>query len=156
MCTGIAITISEVPHDVATDPRLANRLYDRDGRQEMRFLWWQKPSNLPVQWNGQLRILPWGNRRRDRGGLPTSGWISRDELQLGMLAHAKAEDVVIPCQLAINRGTWFLVVDGIRRIVAKDGEGKPVVYMLTEPSSNYYRNMTEQEPMMPVLIGQVI
>jgi hypothetical protein len=27
--------------------------------------------------------------------------------------------------------------------------------MLTEPSTHYYRNMTEQEAVMPALIGQV-
>ena len=31
-----------------------------------------------------------------------------------------------------------------------------VVYMLVKPSTNYYRNMTEQAPLMPVLVGQVI
>ena len=156
MCTGIALAVTELPHDVVSDPRLANRLYDRDGRQEMRFLWWQSPPILPVQWNGQLQVLPWGNRRRPRGRLPASGWISKEEIELGVFAHVQAEDVVIPCQLAIHRGTWFLILDGIRGIVAKDAAGNPVVYMLTEPSSNYYRNMTEQEKMMPVLVDQVI
>jgi len=28
--------------------------------------------------------------------------------------------------------------------------------MLTEPASNYYRNMTEQSPMMPLFVNQVI
>jgi hypothetical protein len=30
------------------------------------------------------------------------------------------------------------------------------VYMLVEKASNYYRNMTEQQRLMPVLVDQVI
>jgi hypothetical protein len=41
-------------------------------------------------------------------------------------------------------------------VVLPDVPGGPVVYMLVRPSSNYYRNMTEQEPLMPVLVDQVI
>jgi hypothetical protein len=32
----------------------------------------------------------------------------------------------------------------------------PVAYVLTRPATNYYRNMTQQSPTMPVLVDQVI
>jgi hypothetical protein len=156
MCSGIALAVTELPADVADDPHLVGRLYEREGRKEMRFLCWQSPRILPVQWNGRLHILPWGNRMRMRGKLPASGWITREELDSGVFAHVQAEDAVIPCHLGLHRGTWFLILEGIRGIVAKAAEGNPVAYMLMEPSSNYYRNMTEQEKLMPVLVDQVI
>jgi hypothetical protein len=62
---------------------------------------------------------------------------------------------VIPANLSFHHGTWVLIVEGIRGILIRDCCG-PIAYMVTEPSTNYYRNMTEQEPMMPELIGQVI
>jgi hypothetical protein len=62
----------------------------------------------------------------------------------------------VPANLGFHRGTWFLIVEGIECIVVRDRALGPVVYMVTEPSTNYYRNMTEQEPMMPALVGQVI
>lgn len=156
MCTGIALSVTELPTDVAGDPHLAPRLYDREGCKEMRFLAWQSPAILPVQWHGRLQILPWGNRRRRQGGLPASGWVTRDELDSGLFAHVQAEDALIPCHLGLHRGTWFLILEGIRGIVAKEATGNPVAYMLMEPSSNYYRNMTEQEKLMPVLVDQII
>ena len=95
------------------------------------------------------------NRSR-RGGLPYGGWIPRTDLDCGLLGGARAEDVVIPANLGFHRGTWFLIIEGIRGVLVRDRAAGPVVYMVTEPSTNYYRNMTEQEPMMPELVGQVI
>lgn len=62
---------------------------------------------------------------------------------------------MIPANLGFQKGTWFLIVEGIRGIVIESRAG-PIVYMLTEPASNYYRNMTEQSPMMPLFVNQVI
>lgn len=73
-----------------------------------------------------------------------------------MLAHVRPEEVEIPAMLGFHKGTWYLVDEGIRGVVLPDVPGGPVVYMLTEPSTPYYRNMTGQSPFMPALIGQVI
>lgn len=154
MCTGIALALSNVPVDVAADPRLAKRVYEREGRKELRFLWMQKPSILPVWWEGQFRILPWGAGKGT--GLPRTGWVMREEIYAGVFAHVRPEEVLIPAQLGIERGAWFVLSEGIRGVVARSGNGAPHVYMLMEPASNYYRNMTEQSKTMPVLVGQVI
>jgi hypothetical protein len=67
-----------------------------------------------------------------------------------------SEPVVIPANLGQHRGTWFLIRIGVRGVVLPDVAGGPVAYMLVRPSTNYYRNMTEQEPLMPVLVKQII
>ena len=73
----------------------------------------------------------------------------------GLIAGAHPDDVVIPASLGCQKGTWFLIAEGIRGVVIR-ARGGPVVYMLTEPASNYYRNMTEQSPTMPLFVNQVI
>ena len=155
MCTGIALAMSELPAGVTADPRVADRVYDREGRKEMQFHWWQDPAFLPVRWEGQLRLLPWGCRHR-RSVLPSGGWLPRERVEDGWFAGAGAEPVIVPANLGHHNGTWFLISVGIHGLVLRDRNGRPVVYLLTEPSTNYYRNMTEQEPMMPALVGQVI
>ena len=155
MCTGIAIAAAELPTAFCEDPRLVGRLYRRGELDEVQFHWWQRPSLLPVRWSGALQLLPWGSRNR-RGPLPYGGWIPRGDLAYGVLRNARAEDAVVPANLGFHRGTWFLIVEGIECIVVRDRALGPAVYMVTEPSTNYYRNMTEQEPMMPALVGQVI
>ena len=66
------------------------------------------------------------------------------------------EEAVIPANLGYDRGTWFMISEGIQGVVIPEVPGGPVVYLLTEPSTNYSRNMAEQSPMMPVLVNQVI
>ena len=104
--------------------------------------------------DGRLEILPWGSKLR-RGPLPYGGWISLDHIAAGVIAAAAPEEVVIPANLGHEKGTWFVINEGIRG-VSIETRGGPIVYMLTEPASNYYRNMTEQTPMMPLFVEQVI
>jgi hypothetical protein len=154
MCTAIAIALSELPVDLVRRHRLAERVHARAGREEFQFHWWQAPTLLPVRRDGRLEILPWGSKAR-RGPLPYGGWVAVEHIAGGVLANARPEEVVIPANLGHQKGTWFLINEGIRGVVV-EARGGPVVYMLTEPSSNYYRNMTEQSPTMPVFVNQVI
>ncbi|MDB5308840.1 MAG: hypothetical protein JWO38_3042 [Gemmataceae bacterium] len=154
MCTGIALASSELPVELTRLHRLTERVYDREGREEVQFHWWQVPTVLPVRRNGRLQILPWGTKYR-RGPLPYGGWVSLDHVRDGLFTHATPDEVVIPANLGQHKGTWFLITEGIKG-VAIETRGGPVVYMLTEPASNYYRNMTEQSPVMPVFVDQVI
>lgn len=151
MCNGIALMVSELPSDLLVG--LGNRTYMREGRPEVQFHWWQRPALLPVRWDGSLRLCRWGSNER-RSRLPYGGWLSRDHVAAGILD--RPETGVIPANLGFDKGTWFLITEGIQAVVLPGVPGGPVVYMLAEPASNYYRNMTEQSPMMPVFVNQVI
>ena len=65
------------------------------------------------------------------------------------------EEVVIPANLGLQKGSWFVINEGIRG-VAIETRGDRWSTCSREPASNYYRNMTEQSPMMPVFVNQVI
>lgn len=154
MCVAIALTTSELPTAIAERHRLAERVYQRAGREEYQFHWWQSPTILPVRREGRLEIITWGNKSR-RGLLPYGGWISLEDIGAGILANARPQEVVIPANLGLQKGTWFVINEGIRGVVITV-RGNPIVYMLMAPATNYYRNMTEQSPTMPVFIDQVI
>jgi hypothetical protein len=153
MCTGIALPLSDLPTDLLDG--LDGRRYRRGEREELQFHWWQAPAILPVRWDGALRLLRWGSRDR-RSPLPFGSGLTRDQLASGTVASACPEEGVIPATLGFHRGTWFLIEEGIHAVVLPEVPGGPVVYMLTEPSTNYYRNMTGQSPFMPVFVDQVI
>jgi hypothetical protein len=154
MCTAIALSPSELPVALIQRHRLTERIHVRERREEIQFHWWQTPTILPVRRDGRLEILPWGSKSR-RSRLPYGGWISLEHITAGVLAGAGPEEVVIPANLGQQKGTWFVIHEGIKGVLVESGSG-PVVYMLIEPASNYYRNMTEQSPMMPLFVGQVI
>ena len=153
MCTGIALVASELPATLIAG--LKDRVYLREGHEELQFHWWQAPTLLPVRWEGSLRMVRWGSTAR-RSPLPFGGWITREQVDSGMLSQAGPQDGVIPANMGQHKGTWFLILEGIRAVVLTEVPGGPVAYMLTEPSTYYYRNMTEQSPMMPVFVNQVI
>ena len=124
------------------------------GGRSSSFLWLQTPTVLPVRWDGRLEILPWGSKLR-RGPLPYGGWVSANRTVADGQLAGVPDEAVIPANFGHQKGTWFLITEGIKGVVIQT-RGGPVVYMLTEPASNYYRNMTEQSPTMPLFVNQVI
>lgn len=152
MCTGIALAVSELPVELVRQHRLAERVYARAGEDEFRFLWLDTPTLLPVRWDGKLELLPWGSKLR-RGPLRYGGWVTKAEIEDGQLG--RVDEALIPANFGFQKGTWFLISEGIKAVVVQS-RGGPIVYMLTEPASNYYRNMTEQSPTMPIFVNQVI
>ena len=128
MCTGIAPAVSELPVELARKHRLSERVYSRAGLDEFRFLWLQTPTFLPVLWDGKLEILTWGCKVR-RSPLTYGGWVTEQEVTEGRWGHP--EGAVIQANFVHQKGTWFLITEGIRGLVIQS-RGGPVVYMLTK------------------------
>ena len=57
MCTGIALSVSELPVELVRRHRLAERVYAREEREEYQFHWWQMPSPVKVL-DDSLNWLP--------------------------------------------------------------------------------------------------
>lgn len=153
--TGIALPLYDLPAALLDSPEVRSRLYRRSGQEEVQFHWWQQPALLPVRWEGSVRLLRWGSKARRGTSLPYGGWVTEDHLNAGVFASARPAPAVVPAGLGFDQGTWFVIDQGARAVVVRDRLG-PVVYLLTRPATNYYRNMTQQTPLMPVLVRQVI
>jgi hypothetical protein len=65
------------------------------------------------------------------------------------------EPVEDPAAYGYSTGVWFRVKQGLRGLLVYTQLGEPVVYLVCEPATRYYRVMTRAE-WMPVLIGEVI
>jgi hypothetical protein len=153
--TGIALPLYELPSALLDLPTVKDRVHERHGRPEVQFHWWHQPTLLPVRLYGKIQLLRWGSKARRGTPLPPGGWVSEDRVRAGVFAGSAPEPVVIPAVLGHDKGTWFVIDEGVRGVAVRDAAG-PVVYVLMRPASNYYRNMTQQTPTMPVLVGQVI
>ncbi len=117
----------------------------------VQFLYRQRGAALPVWWDGELRILPWGGQR---GPLPAAGWCDANELEHPRWRASEPEAVEIPACMGHDGGVWYQILQGIRGIVVRDRNG-PRVYMLTTAATHYYQVMT-RSARMPVLIAQTI
>lgn len=153
--TGIALPLYELPAALLDTFEVRDRIHLREERKEVQFHWWHDPPVLPVRLCGQIRLVRWGSKQRRATRLPFGGWVSEDQLTAGAFAAARPEPVVIPAALGHDAGMWYVIDQGVRGVLVRDGAG-PVVYVLTRPATNYYRNMTQQTAVSPVLVGQVI
>jgi hypothetical protein len=149
MCLGISVPIHEIPDALIAKHRLADRIVHRDegAGREVQFLYRHPRRLLPVYIDNQLRILEWGARQ---GPFPKNGWCHNEWLESGLWQHLHPQPATIVAALALERGVWYQVKEGIKCIVVGNH-----AYMLTESASHYYRIMTRSNR-MPVLIGQRI
>ena len=155
MFAGVALAYSAVPTELIERHRLRGRTHDRGGEPEVQFLLGDAERELPVWLEGRLQIVRWGNRRGQSAGLPCTAWTWLSTVEAGRWAEWAAEPVVIPAAMGLDKGVWYQVREGVRGVAVRDEHGRPVVYVLVEPASQYYRVMTRSE-WMPVLIGERI
>lgn len=155
MCVGVALAYSELPLAVIERFGLDDRVHDRGGEREVRFYWMANPTLLPVWWGGKLHVVRWGNKDRAERRLPPTGWTRQETVESGWWSELSPEPVVIPATYGLSNGVWFRVKQGVRGLLVRDRRGEPVVFMVAEPSTRYFRVMTRSE-WMPALIDEVI
>ncbi|MEM9354022.1 MAG: hypothetical protein AAGA92_13490 [Planctomycetota bacterium] len=158
MCKGISILKARIRQELFEEYELERRVYERSpgSELELHFMYTDKPSVcLPVEIDGQLVIMEWGNRQSRESKLPRTGWCRSDSLKAGKWRWLRPEPCVVPADMGHDKGVWFPINEGIRGIMVRDEQQQPHVYMLTADASVYYQNMTRHER-MPVLVDQVI
>jgi hypothetical protein len=155
MFAGVALAWSELPTELIERHGLGRRTHERGGEPEARFLFHDRERVLPVWLDGRLAVVRWGNRRGQSERLPCTAWTWLSTVEAGRWAEWGAEPVVIPAAMGLDRGVWYQVREGVRGVVVRDEQGRPVVYVLVETASHYYRVMTRSE-WMPVLVGERI
>ena len=158
MCLGIAISWTELPLELIAQHGLERRAHQRGGEKgerEVQFLFRDRDPRLPVWRDGQLQIARWGNTRGISRFLPRTGWTWQETIDSGAWKNTDAVPVDIPATLGFEKGVWYRIRQGIRGLIVSDEHGDPVVYMICEPSTHYYRIMTRSDR-MPVLIDERI
>lgn len=153
VCTAVALPASELPDAVLAG--LEDRIHTRGSEREVRFDWRCQPALLPVWWEGKLQVLRWGNRDRAERRLPPTGWTWQESVAQGKWVGVEPVPVEVPATYALMNGVWYRVRRGLRGLLVRTPGEVPVVYLLCEPATRYYRVMTRAE-WMPVLIGEVI
>lgn len=88
-------------------------------------------------------------------GLPPTGWTWKETVEGGTWSAMSPEPVVVPAAYGRMNGVWFKVKEGARGLAVRTRAGEPVVYLICEPATRYFRVMCRSD-WMPVLIGEVI
>jgi hypothetical protein len=155
MCVAVALPLSELPVELIEQCSLLSRVHDRGGEKELRFYCRAVPALLPVWCGGRLQVVRWGNRDRAERKLPPTGWTWKETVEAGKWSALEPEPVDVPAAYALMNGVWYRVKQGVRGLLVRTRAGEPVVYVICESATRYYRIMTRSE-WMPVLIDEVI
>ncbi|MDX2038914.1 MAG: hypothetical protein SFX72_19870 [Isosphaeraceae bacterium] len=155
MCDAVAIPRHRLPLDLIERQSLRRRIHERGGEPELQFHYRDRNPRLPVQRDGRLQIVRWGNGRGQSRSLPRTGWTWLETVESGGWQEIGGLPVEIPATLVWDRGVWYAVRQGVRGLLVPDERGAAVVYVICEPASSYYRVMTRSNR-MPVLIEERI
>ena len=156
MCTGITIAKRDIPAKLIQKHQLEERMIQRSETAEKEILFMQRHRRplLPVFYQGELRILPWGNRQRNSNA-PMDQWCDVATLESGAWSMYHTESAEIQANFGLERGVWFQIREGIKGTIIHDQHEHPYAYMLLQPSSHYYQVMTGYEK-ESVFLGEQI
>lgn len=152
---GISVSWRVLTMGVIEQHQLQRRAIRRtpDAEPEYRFLYRERNPVLPV-WYGELRLVSWGMPQRN-SPLPRRPTVAHESLSEGELSALEPELVEIPAEFGLDRGIWYPIREGVQGVLVRDGDGMPVVYVVTREATHYYRVMTRNER-EPLLIGETI
>lgn len=156
MCAAITIAWQDVPAKLIQKYHLEERMIQRSETAEKEILFMQRHRHplLPVFYQGELHILPWGNRQKNIKA-PLAWSCEVATLKSGAWSMYGPEPVEILANFGLERGTWFQIKEGIKGLIIHDQQEQPYVYMLLQPSSHYYQVMTGYNK-EPVFLGDQI
>lgn len=120
---------------------------------EVRIYFAQKNAHLPVLLHGQNTLIRWGNKNGLH--IPKTGFCKIESWKAGKWLWLHPIPVNIIASSALVNGVWFQVKQGIQGLIIEAENGMQYCYMLTQPSTHYFRTMTGAER-MPVLTNQIL
>lgn len=147
MCTAVRFSRFEF-----ADEALENSGLKLSG-DEVRVAFNDKITFLPVVYSGSNQLFVWGNKDKSKK-LPRTGFCRFESLESGKWQWLNPVNVKILAATALVNGVWFQVREGIDGVIV-EYSGLKACYILTKPSTHYFKIMTGSDR-MPVLINQII
>jgi hypothetical protein len=149
----IVLAGSEMPTEMLGLSELRRRQYLRESAPEYRFGLSDPRPRLPIRRHGTIQLPRWGNLTGRSRVLPRFGFTRQARVEAGEWSKYGAVPVEIAATFWCANGAWCFVREGIRGVLVPDEAGWAVCYVVCEPATNYYKNMTGCH-WMPVFINQ--
>ena len=149
----IVLAGSELPTEMLGLGELKRREHARESVPEYRFVAADPRPKVPIRRHGSIQLARWGNTAGRSPALPRATLTRLERVDAGDWAKFGAAPVEIAATFWCANGAWCFVREGIRGLLAPDEGGWAVCYVVCEPATNSFRNMTGCR-WMPVLINQ--
>jgi hypothetical protein len=154
VCGGISFSLEGISWDELAKffepPELD--AFRKEGRGQSVF-WGRRPI-LPVRLSRDresgIHLFDWGNREKDVD-LPKTGWAKLESLEAGRWNWLKPTKVLIPALRGVEKGVWFDIDGSIAGVLVERDDVRRA-YMVTEPASDEYKEMTGHGR-MPKIVG---
>jgi len=153
---GISLSRCHIPEVTIQQHQLTERIVRRSKESDEEVLFVQQHDSpiLPVWVHGQLRVLPWGNQRKN-SKLPKTHWCREESLIAGNWGWLHPIEVEIPAIYGWDNGVWYVIRQGIRGILINEHRGASIVYPISKPATHYYQVMVRNRR-MPAFVGETI
>jgi hypothetical protein len=149
----IVLAGSELPTEMMGLKELKRREYSRESVLEFRFSAADPWPKIPIRRDGAIKLARWGNSGGRSRALPRAKLTRLERVDAGEWSRYGAEPVEIAATFWCANGAWCFVREGIRGILVPDEAARAVCYVVCEPATNSFKNMTGCK-WMPVLINQ--
>jgi hypothetical protein len=142
-----------MPTEMLGLKELRRREYSRESVPEFRFSVADPWPKVPIRRFGTIQLARWGNSGGSSRALPRATLTRLTRVEAGEWARFGAVPAEVAATFWCANGAWCFVREGIRGVLAPDEVGRAVCYIVCEPATNSYKNMTGCR-WMPVLINQ--
>ena len=120
---------------------------------EVRVSFMKSGALLPVHYNGENTLVMWGNKGELK--VPRTGYCRVESLDAGKWQWLSPKRATVVASSALVNGVWFQVRQGIESVLVRDASGVTHCYILTQPSTHYFKVMTGSLR-MPMLVNQIL
>jgi len=142
MCGGIAFKLSQIPRKELNKRYNKTQIENFEKKDEIQSYFWDPEPVLPVNENGDIRLVDWGNRSSDVK-FPKTGWAKQESIDKGKWSYLNPKKVIIPVEKGYEKGIWFNVKsNGFEGLLVGNGTSERV-YMKTKKADSNYLKLTK-------------
>jgi len=144
VCGGIASDINKIPQGELKKYFSSEEIAKLKRLGVFEGFYWAKVPVLPVDKDGRVELVGWGNREGVEG-MPKSGWAKQESVENGKWLYLKPATVKILANRGYEKGKWFDIKSGGLKGLLVDKNNKERVYMITKPADEQYLRMTRHD-----------
>lgn len=142
MCGGIGFQLGKIPKG-ELKKYYSQKEIDKFAKSgEWQSFFWAPQPILPVEKNGEIQLMLWGNRE-EKIKFPKTGWAKIESLDDGKWAYLHPEYIKIPAERGFEKGVWFKIKSGGLKGVVIEKDDQSRVYMMTKPADVEYEKLTK-------------
>lgn len=141
MCGGLAFPIKRIAENELEKWFTPGEFTEIKKKGIATTYFWSKKPFLPIEKDGEVHLVAWGNRDKNIK-LPPTGWAKQESIDEGKWFYLHPQEVTIPVVQGVEKKVWFDVPSGAFRGIIVEKDGEPHAYMMTKEASPEYLKLT--------------